>query len=102
MPGYGTAIFTADGSPVVVQRPGVFDVLDIDSLIFSPSGQYVLAGGCNERIGQGFFCGSPEIRWYDVNSGELLHQIETRSYDVEVSADGSFFVTAGEREHIIV
>lgn len=121
------------------------------SLIFSPSGRYVVVGGCQVWIGDGFFCGSPEIHWYnamsgalasrwkvpethpggnnmtevkdmvfspdgelllaagrssvfiyDVDSGELIHEIETRNHDLEFSADGTFFVTAGDLERVIV
>jgi WD40 repeat protein len=54
------------------------------SLVFSPSGRFILAAGCKTRTGEGFFCGDPEILWGEVATGTIIER-----WAVPISSEGN-------------
>jgi WD40 repeat protein len=70
--------------------PGGNNDTTVSDMDFSPDGKLLVTASYKR------------VFLYDVDSGDLLREIVTRSFDVIFSADGTFFVTAGDTEHVFI
>ena len=92
-----------------IETPFMTNILTTE-MTFSPSGRYIVAAGCEERTGDAFFCGRPEILWGEVATGNIIERWdvptsgENNSISITsmaFSPDGELLV-AGAGSHLLV
>jgi WD40 repeat protein len=67
----------------------------VKSVAFSPDGQYVVSGGCDQLKSDGYYCIQGSVRVWEVTTGneiaQMIHDDDVNS--VAVSPDGKYVVS---------